>query len=146
MRLTSRSRRPKIKSTDQSKNSTNKLVKDNKGTVIIQNIVQNNIIQQSKENKGKRKQADPNSWQCNIRKKSRREGKAYVSKKGKLVPAREMKTSCSKEKCKFSCGTVTDEQRQLIFHEFWHTGSKERQSDFIANLVTEEKPKTKKVD
>lgn len=58
-----------------------------------------------------------NDWACNVRKRNRVWGQEYVSKKSKVVAAKEMKPSCS---CKMKCSErLLENGRQQIFDAYW---------------------------
>ncbi len=79
--------------------------------------------------RSKRKYAAPEKWKDNIRKKQRNLGKAYISRCGKSVEERSLKPKCTS--CKFKCSEqICDDERKMIFNQFWSTGSKQRQMDF----------------
>ena len=80
-----------------------------------------------KKNLTRKRQANPDSWKKNIRKKLRQSGKAYTSVKGNHGPERSMRIKdCSK--CKFKCSEkISEEQRQQIFNSYWNLQSHDRQ-------------------
>ena len=90
-----------------------------------------------KKNLTRKRQANPDSWKKNTRKKLRQSGKAYTSVKGNHVPERSMRIKdCSK--CKFKCSEkISEEQRQQIFNSYWNLQSHDRQRDYIRDHVLE---------
>lgn len=94
----------------------------------------------------KRKRAkfsSPETWQKNIRKTLRNEGSKYVGVSGKLVKQRSIGPVCNR--CHFQCGTsFSSEDREAIFTTYWGSGNKHDQSSFIASMVEEQEPATKK--
>jgi hypothetical protein len=95
--------------------------------------------EENKENKmrrGRKRQRKETEWKNNVRKRARNEGKQYISKKGKLVPARKI-TYHRCGRCVNRCNDVLpDEERDKIFHNYWRMGDKQRQRDFIANHIS----------
>ena len=67
----------------------------------------------------RKRQANPDSWKKNIRKKLRQSGKAFTSVKGDYVREGSMRIKdCNK--CKFKCSEkISEEQRQQIFNSYW---------------------------
>ena len=53
---------------------------------------------------GKQRKRNPSVWKANVRRKLCQSGKEYVSRRGKTVPAKTIKTrkDCSSS-CKFGC-------------------------------------------
>ena len=98
-----------------------------------------------KEEAAKRKrERRPETWQRNIKKKLKTEGKAYVNARGKLVPEKKlMPVDCSK--CKQKCSEkISEETRQKIFDWFWKLGSYTAQKEFVVSRVTQVQTKTSK--
>jgi hypothetical protein len=79
----------------------------------------------------RKRKANPDKRQKNVRKRLRQAGSEYTDTKGKIVEAREMKDiDCNK--CRFECSLNTDEDnRRRIFQEYWGLKSYDRQRDFI---------------
>lgn len=92
----------------------------------------------------KRRERRPETWQRNIKKKLKTEGKAYVNAKGKFVPAKSMRSvDCSK--CKQKCtDKISEETRKKIFEWFWKLGSYTAQKEFVVSRVTQVATKTSK--
>lgn len=97
-----------------------------------------------KEALKKKRERRPETWQRNIKKKLKTEGKAYVNAKGKLVPAKKMRpVDCSK--CKQRCTEkISEETRKKIFEWFWKLGSYTAQKEFVVSRVTQVATKTSK--
>lgn len=58
------------------------------------------------------------AWMCNIRKQKLAAGEEYVSKTGKLVPAKTLKPPCA---CRLKCfERLTFDERLKIFRTYWH--------------------------
>lgn len=101
--------------------------------------------EKDKEGKAKKKrERRPETWQRNIKKKLKTEGKEYVNAKGKLVPAKKMlPIDCSK--CKQKCTEkISEETRKKIFEWFWKLGSYTAQKEFVVSRVTQVATKTSK--
>jgi len=92
----------------------------------------------------KKRERRPETWQRNIKKKLKTEGKAYVNAKGKLVPAKEMRpVDCSK--CKQKCtDKISESTRKKIFDWFWKLGSYTAQKEFVVSRVTQVATRTNK--
>lgn len=92
----------------------------------------------------KKRERRPDTWQRNIKKKLKTEGKAYINARGKLVPAKSMRpvdcTNC-KQKC---TEKISEETRQKIFDWFWRLGSYTAQKEFVVSRVTQVQTKTSK--
>lgn len=93
-------------------------------------------------NKPRRKRRQPATYPRNIRKRSRLEGKEYLSTKSVLVPAAQMKPPC-KETCKLKCFTIPNGDRLKIFEAYYKIADYARQRDFI-NANTEKHRKATK--
>lgn len=86
----------------------------------------------------RKRQLKPETWKNNVRKEKRNEGKEYINTKGKLREARRVK-DCNCEKCRFHCSkTFGEEERLLIFNQYWGTKSYIRQREFICRFVAED--------
>ncbi|KAG8193005.1 hypothetical protein JTE90_028125 [Oedothorax gibbosus] len=84
----------------------------------------------------RRRVRNPEKWKENERKAKRTRGEAYITKKGKLVKAKELGEPC---KCRRECHTkITEEERRIIFEEFYKLTS-EGQDQLIANTCEEMK-------
>ena len=82
----------------------------------------------------RKRKVNKKEWASSKRKKFRNQGMEYVSCKGKMVRARQVSPrNC---KCKL-CEQISDTERNSIFSEYWHTGSYERQREYIVNLIDE---------
>lgn len=91
----------------------------------------------------RKRKANPDKWQKNVRKRLRQAGSEYTDTKGKIVEAREMKDiDCNK--CRFECSLNVDEDnRRRIFQEYWGLKSYDRQRDFICSHVLQGESKAK---
>lgn len=84
----------------------------------------------------RRRVRNPEKWKENERKAKRTRGEAYITKKGKLVKAKELGEPC---KCRRECHTkISEEERRMIFEEFYKLTS-EGQDQLIANTCEEMK-------
>jgi hypothetical protein len=77
----------------------------------------------------RKRNATPDSWKKNIRKKLRLSGKEYVSVKGTVVREKTLKfVDCSK--CTFKCNVnIDEEQRQQFFQTFRSLDTNDRKKD-----------------
>ncbi|XP_053384591.1 uncharacterized protein LOC123563042 isoform X2 [Mercenaria mercenaria] len=100
--------------------------------------------EKEKEALKRKRERRPETWQRNVKKKLKTEGKAYVNAKGKLVPAKYMRTvDCTK--CKQRCTEkISEETRKKIFEWFWKLGSYTAQKEFVVSRVTQVATKTSK--
>lgn len=74
---------------------------------------------------------DPDNWIRNKQRIARSKGEEYVTKSGKKVPAKRMKSPC-KESCRFKCRKkITKEERQKNFDKYWELANFIRQRKFI---------------
>lgn len=104
------------------------------------------IIEQSADpeslQRGKKRIRNAAGWSSNI-KKSRRNGKAYMSSTNKSIPERAVKPPCQ-DKCKLKCKTKTGEiLRKTLLDRFWGLGDLQEQREFIVRHTQEIKPKYK---
>lgn len=101
-------------------------------------------VDKDKDSLKKKRERRPETWQRNVKKKLKTEGKAYVNAKGKLVPAKKMmKVDCTK--CKQRCTEkISEETRKKIFEWFWKLGSYTAQKEFVVSRVTQVATKTSK--
>nr|CAH7738830.1 unnamed protein product [Callosobruchus chinensis] len=92
---------------------------------------------------GKKRLRFPEKWRKNVAKALRNNGKEYVSvsKDGKVRPARTIQPPCG-DKCKLQCSKkFTEEDRNLLFTEYWNLGDLQRQRDFLATNMSLVQPK-----
>nr|CAI5821986.1 unnamed protein product [Callosobruchus analis] len=92
---------------------------------------------------GKKRLRFPEKWRKNVAKALRNTGKEYVSvsKQGKVRPARTIQPPCG-DKCKLQCSKkFTEEDRKLLFTEYWNLGDLQRQRDFLATNMSLVQPK-----
>nr|CAI5842730.1 unnamed protein product [Callosobruchus analis] len=90
-----------------------------------------------------RKVLNSSQWRKNVAKALRNTGKEYVSvsKKGKVRPARTIQPPCG-DKCKLQCSKkFTEEDRNLLFTEYWNLGDLQRQRDFLTTNMSLVQPK-----
>lgn len=116
---------------------------DETATIINEN--QENAGQggNEKAKMGRKRKAVPEEWRKNKAKLLRNCGKAYIStsKSQKQMPERQIKPTCT-EKCTLKCyNKINEENRQLIFMNYWKMGDLDNQRQFINNHVTAIKPK-----
>lgn len=88
-----------------------------------------------KEKRGRKRTRNTNDWIDVKAKKELNLGLEHKNRKGKLIPAKEMKNSC-KEECRNKCREkISEEDRKELFQEFWKIGDHTRQWDYIARCV-----------
>ncbi|KAJ8914399.1 hypothetical protein NQ315_017493 [Exocentrus adspersus] len=74
-----------------------------------------------------------NEWRRNKIKRLRNSGKMYKNWKNNLVSARKMRGPCT---CILKCSTkFTEENRKIVFDQYWGLGNIDRQRDFISKHV-----------
>jgi len=97
------------------------LLVDSGGTDMISPDDNNN-------KQGKKRKRNPSVWKANVRRKLCQSGKEYVSRRGKTIPAKTIKTrkDCSSS-CKFGCTKkISAEERQNIFEDFYKLSQNEK--------------------
>lgn len=75
-------------------------------------------------------------WACNIRKQKHQKGEAYISRRGKYVPERKVKTmkDCLNT-CKYKCSEhITDNDREHLFKAFYSLSTNEKKH-FLLNTT-----------
>lgn len=89
------------------------------------------------QNKGKKRTRNVDAWKHNVRKQLTLSGQSYISKKGKLVPAKVIGEACSN--CLYKCtDKITEEQRQKLHSMYWDPlRNWDLKRQFIVALVTE---------
>lgn len=66
---------------------------------------------------GRKRVRHEESWLSNVRKQKHSKGEAYTNKKGKEIPAKNLKQPCT---CKMKCfEKLSEENRQQIFKSYW---------------------------
>ena len=87
------------------------------------------------------KVAEPTNWKVNVRKHKRNAGQTYISREGKNIKERIIKSGCGK-KCRLCCHEKFDENhRKNIFNQFWALQDLALQRNFIA-AHARQKPST----
>ncbi|CAG5127483.1 unnamed protein product [Candidula unifasciata] len=100
-----------------------------------------------KRNKAKRepkkRTRNEETWDRNVRKRLRFKGEAYISVKGKLVEARNVReVDCSK--CKFKCTSRINKQQQQNLNElYWSLDTYKKKIEFLNKYVQTYTPKRK---
>ncbi|XP_057305163.1 uncharacterized protein LOC130642101 [Hydractinia symbiolongicarpus] len=94
----------------------------------------------------RKRKRNPEEWKNNLRKKAVNTGQEFSyqvknNKDGQMITKkikkREIKPPCQ-EKCRLQCSkSFTNEERLKIFHKFYNTGDKCKQSQQLATLVTQ---------
>lgn len=82
----------------------------------------------------------PEKWIRNIAKRNKAIGQCYLSTTGVSRPGRQMKKPC--EPCRLKCpDKITDEQRQLLFNEYYGIGNINGQREYLGKLIDKTRPK-----
>lgn len=91
----------------------------------------------------KKRTRNEETWDRNVRKRLRFKGEAYISVKGKLVEARNVReVDCSK--CKFKCTSRINKQQQQILNElYWSLDTYKKKIEFLNKYVQTYTPKRK---
>ncbi|XP_075976955.1 uncharacterized protein LOC142977119 [Anticarsia gemmatalis] len=88
-----------------------------------------NSTEKIKKTKGtRRRTANPTAWVSNVRKLQHQRGEAYISRRGKFVPERQIRTTkdCLKS-CKYKCSEkISDADREQIFKAFYSLNANEK--------------------
>ncbi|CAH1976268.1 unnamed protein product [Acanthoscelides obtectus] len=100
-----------------------------------------------KERKGRKRVKNTNEWIDVRAKKELNLGIEHKNRKGKIIPAKQIKNPC-KENCRNKCRQkISEEERKALFEEFWKIGDHSRQWDYIVRYVkTVEKKHVKRTD
>ncbi|KAJ0176291.1 hypothetical protein K1T71_008465 [Dendrolimus kikuchii] len=89
---------------------------------------------------------NPTMWACNVRKQKHQKGEAYISRRGKYVPERKVKTTkdCLNT-CKYKCNEhITDSDREHLFKAFYSLSTNEKKH-FLLNTTERNSIKPGKV-
>lgn len=79
---------------------------------------------------------NPSKWACNVRKQKHQRGEAYISRRGKYVPERQVRNTkdCLKS-CRYKCNErIDDVDRQHIFNAFYSLNANEKKH-FLLNTT-----------
>ncbi|XP_047534226.1 uncharacterized protein LOC125068900 [Vanessa atalanta] len=79
---------------------------------------------------------NPSKWACNVRKLKHQRGEAYISRRGKYVPERQVRNTkdCLKS-CRYKCNErINDIDRQHIFNAFYSLNANEKKH-FLLNTT-----------
>ncbi|XP_041981431.1 uncharacterized protein LOC121734859 [Aricia agestis] len=89
---------------------------------------------------------NPNEWACNVRKLKHQRGEAYINRRGKFVPERQIRNTkdCLKS-CRYKCNErINDVDRQHIFKAFYSLNSNEKKH-FLLNTTERNNVKSNKM-
>lgn len=124
-------------------------VLDNQGNNNLQQTessdTENENEDVKEENKKSRKRKrNVANWKRNSIKSSRNSGKEYMNWKGNIQAQRKLKPPC--KNCRNKCTEkIPEEERKLIFLNFWSLSDINRQRDFISKFTClEEKKRCRK--
>ncbi|XP_037970074.2 uncharacterized protein LOC105388067 [Plutella xylostella] len=90
---------------------------------------------------------NPDKWACNLRKLKHQRGEAYISRRGKYVPPKQVRTTkdCLNT-CKYKCSTmITDADREHLFKAYYSLSSNEKKH-FLLNTTERSQVKHSKKD
>lgn len=74
-----------------------------------------------------------------VAKKMRAQGKEGTGRNGPIAE-RKMKPGCADRKCRFNCSKkISDDDRKIIFQQFWDLGDKTKQWICLNNWVLQKK-------
>lgn len=108
----------------------------------LENVFNANDNDLEKKNIRKRLRI-PENWRKNSKKLKINSGKSYVSRMGKMHPAKQVKPACNN--CIFECTRkISEECRTELFNNFYALRDKTRQRDFISKCITSLEPKQEK--
>lgn len=95
-----------------------------------------NESESCKKKRPRNQTPNPTTWACNVRKQKHQKGEAYISRRGKYVPERKIKTTkdCLNT-CKYKCNEhIADSDRENIFKAFYSLSTNEKKH-FILNTT-----------
>ncbi|XP_061624867.1 uncharacterized protein LOC133475673 isoform X1 [Phyllopteryx taeniolatus] len=85
--------------------------------------------------KGNKRKRRPHEWLRSKMKEARNKGKAYVNTRGIAVPGKNL-VALPRHLCRHRCAErVTEEERRMIFRNFWDLGHFDLQNAFICGSV-----------
>lgn len=89
----------------------------------------------------------PSTWASNVRKLKHQRGEAYISRRGKYVPERQVRnTKDCLQNCKYKCNeSISDADRELIFKSFYSLSTNEKRH-FLLNSTERHDVKRGKSD
>ncbi|KAK3908282.1 hypothetical protein KUF71_003243 [Frankliniella fusca] len=90
------------------------------------------------------RKSNPDKWKRNQAKEARNAGKAYVSLRGREVPAAAIGPRCGKG-CVRDCKTFSDEDRQKVFDAYYKLSDRTAKWRFLSSLVRSNKIKNRTV-
>lgn len=77
-----------------------------------------------------------------MQKRKKYRGESYISKGGIPRLAKNMRQSCDRETCRLNCtARVTEQQRQMVFDEFYSLGNVHLQWVYLARRCGKIEPK-----
>ena len=124
---------------DLSEAADNSYTHDVLGSLGSSPVSNDNVPPQQSpiKTKTRKRQKCKTKWLRNVRKEKYNAGLAHTNRKGNAIIAGKSlkKNPC---KCKLNCSLqFPDEEREVLFSQFWALGSYERRCDFILNNVTQ---------
>jgi len=92
----------------------------------------------------RRRTRNPEKWEKKNRKKEAiNTGKEFVCSSGNHVKARKMRPACPEECLRCDLPKLTEEERLVLFTQFWELRSVEQKWDFISRCVSCIEPSTR---
>lgn len=112
----------------------------------VNSVISEPPILVSPPKKGFNRKRTVANWSRNVSKRNRNSGKIYLSAKTKKEQkGRAIKPPCG-EKCRLKCSVnFNEEQRLILFEEYWSLGDVIKLRQFIANFIKEIHPKYRTV-
>ncbi|CAG5016548.1 unnamed protein product [Parnassius apollo] len=88
-----------------------------------------------KVNPGRKRFLNKENWKAEICKRKKNLGEEFINRKGQLIAKKIMKADCGAN-CSRKCReAITENQRSLIFKNFWELGDHNKQMDYISRFV-----------
>lgn len=86
--------------------------------------------------KPRKTNANTENWKRSVQKRLRTQGKQYIKKSGKLIPAMKVQASTCGKACHFNCNTYFNGATKKQIHDYFWTLSDEEKNIFIRNMLT----------
>lgn len=124
-------------------NTENNEVNNEPGPLF--DTIENHTEQVIMKKQSRKRQSKPHLWKQTVSKRLKNSGQEYMTKRGKIAPAKSMRPPC-KISCRLSCSTkVSFETRSIIFKSYWELGTHQRQRDFLASCIKKQNPTTRRI-
>lgn len=120
---------------------------DECGEVNFESVACEQDITDEASSSSKRKsfrQANPEGWIRNKRKLAKNTGQSYVASNGKIVEAKQMKSSC-RESCRMHCSRkISEDNRLKIFKHFYQLADIAKQRRYLFDHMKTYEPQRSK--